>query len=56
VILSVFLLVDTLAVLVFRLIQARLLGLGDVAGVLGFVDRLALGDVRIMPADCRAAD
>ena len=42
------LLVDALAVLVFRLVQAGLLGFGDVSIVLGLIDRLPLGDVRVM--------
>lgn len=40
--------IDALAVLVFGFIQTALLGLGDVAVVLEFVNRLALGDIFIM--------
>jgi hypothetical protein len=39
---------NTLAILVFGFIQVVLLGLGDVAVVLGFVDRLTLRDIFIM--------
>ena len=40
--------IDAPAVAVFRFIQPALLSFGDVAVVLGFVDSLALGNVRVM--------
>jgi hypothetical protein len=47
-ILGMLLAIDALTVLVFGFIQTALPGFGDVAVVLGFVDRLALGDIFIM--------